>query len=159
MVLKELLLLLWNKSKIIFPPPFQWRNFPSRLSDARRMTPVRIFRFWKTYVICHFVGSFIFKHPNTFHYRRPSKRAGWSLFFVVVTIPGLSLNKTNKNALMKKKRKVFSYLMKFRRDRLQSHIWLTASSYTTKYSRICSYTLLEEQKYIYSFFRFDDEEE
>ncbi len=41
----------------------------------------------------------------------------------------------------KKKRKLSSYVRKFRRDRLQSHIheWLTASSYIVKYLCISSY--------------------
>ncbi len=42
--------------------------------------------------------------------------------------------------LIKKKTKFSSYLRKSRRDRLQSHKWLTASSYMTKYLRISSYT-------------------
>ena len=32
-----------------------------------------------------------------------------------------------------------SYIRKFRREQLQSHIWLTASSYMVKYLRISSY--------------------
>jgi hypothetical protein len=43
------------------------------------------------------------------------------------------------NALIKKKVKFYLYIMKIRRDRLQSHIWLTASSYMDKYLRISSY--------------------
>ncbi len=39
----------------------------------------------------------------------------------------------------KKKRKFSSYIRKFRVDQLQSHIWLTASSYMGKYLRISSY--------------------
>ncbi len=42
-------------------------------------------------------------------------------------------------ALMKKKRKFSSYKRKFRMEQLQSHIWLTASSYMGKYLRISSY--------------------
>ncbi len=42
-------------------------------------------------------------------------------------------------ALIKKKRRFSSYIRKFRRDRLQSHKWLTASSYMVKYLRISSY--------------------
>ncbi len=41
--------------------------------------------------------------------------------------------------LIKKEIKFSSYLRKFRRDRLQSHIWLTASSYMIKCLRISSY--------------------
>jgi hypothetical protein len=36
-------------------------------------------------------------------------------------------------------KKKSSYIRKFRRDRLQSHIWLTASSHMVKYLRISSY--------------------
>ncbi len=42
-------------------------------------------------------------------------------------------------ALIKKKRKFSSDIRKFRMDQLQSHIWLTASSYRVKYLRISSY--------------------
>jgi hypothetical protein len=73
------------------------------------MTPVRIFRFWKTYVICHFwvpVSLNILTHPI----RRPSKKGG--LESLVVAIPGLNLIKINKNALIKKKRKFALILYK-----------------------------------------------
>jgi hypothetical protein len=43
------------------------------------------------------------------------------------------------NALIKKKIKFSSYIRKFRVEQLQSHIWLTASSYMGKYLRISSY--------------------
>ncbi len=42
-------------------------------------------------------------------------------------------------ALIKKKIKFSSYLRKFRVEQLQSHIWLTATSYMGKYLRISSY--------------------
>jgi hypothetical protein len=42
-------------------------------------------------------------------------------------------------ALIKKKIKFSSYMRKFRREQLQSHLRLTASSYMTKYWRISSY--------------------
>ncbi len=42
-----------------------------------------------------------------------------------------------------------SYLRKFRREQLQSHIWLTASSYMTKYLRISSYMQLFPSKSLY----------
>ncbi len=48
---------------------------------------------------------------------------------------GLSLIGT----LIKKKIKFSSYIRKFRMKQLQSHIWLTASSYMGKYLRISSY--------------------
>jgi hypothetical protein len=41
--------------------------------------------------------------------------------------------------LIKKKIKFSSYIRKLNRDRLQSHKWLTASSYIVKYLRISSY--------------------
>ncbi len=41
--------------------------------------------------------------------------------------------------LLKKKIKFSSYIRKFRRDQLQSHIWLTASSYKIKHLRISSW--------------------
>ncbi len=43
------------------------------------------------------------------------------------------------STLMKKKIKFSSYIRKFRMEQLQSHIWLTASSYMVKYLRISSY--------------------
>jgi hypothetical protein len=43
------------------------------------------------------------------------------------------------HALIKKKNKFSSYIGKFWVEQLQSHIWLTASSYMTKYLRISSY--------------------
>ncbi len=51
--------------------------------------------------------------------------------------------KNNKPTLIKKKIKFYSYIRKFIRERLQSHIWLSASSKMTKYLRISSYTVLE----------------
>ncbi len=42
-------------------------------------------------------------------------------------------------ALIKKKIKFSSYMRKFRVEQLQSHIWLTASSYMWKYFCISSY--------------------
>jgi hypothetical protein len=41
--------------------------------------------------------------------------------------------------LIESKIKFSSYTRKFRRDRVQSHLWLTASSYRVKYFRISSY--------------------
>ncbi len=41
--------------------------------------------------------------------------------------------------LLKKKRKFTSYIRKFRRDRVQSHVWLTGSPNMTKYLHISSY--------------------
>jgi hypothetical protein len=41
--------------------------------------------------------------------------------------------------LIKKKIKFSSYKRKFRRERLQSQIWLTASSYMVKYLHVSSY--------------------
>ncbi len=43
------------------------------------------------------------------------------------------------STLIKNKIKFTTYIRKFRWDRLQSHIWLTASSYMVKYLRISSY--------------------
>ncbi len=45
--------------------------------------------------------------------------------------------------LIKKKIKFSSYIRKFRVEQLQSHIWLTASSYMEKYLRISSYKTLQ----------------
>ncbi len=45
----------------------------------------------------------------------------------------------NNPTLIKKKIKFSSYIRKFRMEQLQSHIWLTASSYMVKYLRISSY--------------------
>ncbi len=41
--------------------------------------------------------------------------------------------------LIKKKIKFSSYIRKFRREQLRSHIWLTAASFMGKYFRISSY--------------------
>ncbi len=43
------------------------------------------------------------------------------------------------STLIKKNIKFFSYIRKFRMEQLQSHIWLTASSYMGKYLLISSY--------------------
>ncbi len=48
-------------------------------------------------------------------------------------------NFVKEGALIKKKIKFSSYIRKFRRDQLQSHIWLTVSLYIVKYLRISSY--------------------
>ncbi len=42
-------------------------------------------------------------------------------------------------SLIKKENQIFSYIRKFRMEQLQSHIWLTASSYMGKYLSISSY--------------------
>ncbi len=47
-----------------------------------------------------------------------------------------------RTPLTKKKIKFFSFIRKFRRDRVQSHIWLTASSCMVKYLSFSSYTVL-----------------
>jgi hypothetical protein len=57
--------------------------------------------------------------------KNPQKRLS-VLFFVFVS----------QTSLIKKKSKFSSYKRRSRRVRLQSHIWLTASSYMTKYLRI-----------------------
>ncbi len=43
----------------------------------------------------------------------------------------------------KKENKIFPYIRKSRRERLQSHIWLTVSSFMTKYLRISSWMTLQ----------------
>jgi hypothetical protein len=43
------------------------------------------------------------------------------------------------------------YMRKFRRDRLQSHIWLTAASYMVKYLRISSHTCTRKPFLLYDF--------
>ncbi len=55
----------------------------------------------------------------------------------------LSVSKNNRFTLIRKKIKFASYRRKFRRERLQSHIWLTASSNMTKYLRISSNMTLQ----------------
>jgi hypothetical protein len=51
------------------------------------------------------------------------------------------INDSNCNHYTEKKKiKFSSYIRKFRMEQLQSHIWLTASSYMGKYLRISSYT-------------------
>ncbi len=44
------------------------------------------------------------------------------------------------------------YIRKFRRNRLKSHIWLTASSYMVKLLRISSYTVLGSLPHIWSLY-------
>ncbi len=60
--------------------------------------------------------------------------------------------------LIKKKKTFSSYARKFRRDRVRSHRWLTASSYMTKYLRIFSYMTLHpipsEFPYVWGKFSF-----
>ncbi len=51
----------------------------------------------------------------------------------------LNVNKGHPAALIKKKIKFSLYIRKFRVKQLQSHIWLTASSYMGKYLLISSY--------------------
>ncbi len=67
------------------------------------------------------------------------------LTFALISVPGL-LNWWNRCALTyptahtdKKITKFSSYIRKSRREQLQSHKWLTASLYMTKYMRISSY--------------------
>ncbi len=62
-----------------------------------------------------------------------------SLFFCLLILFLVWSGGAPENALIKKEKKFSSYIRKFRRDRLQSHIWLTASSYMVKYLRISSY--------------------
>jgi hypothetical protein len=56
-----------------------------------------------------------------------------------ILCPILFLDGLQEAALLIKKINFSSYIRKFRRDRLQSHIWRTASSYIVKYLRISSY--------------------
>ncbi len=51
----------------------------------------------------------------------------------------LQTRRLSGSALIKKKIKFSSYIGKFRVEQLQSHIWLTASSYMGKYFCISSY--------------------
>ncbi len=62
-----------------------------------------------------------------------------SLFFCLLILFLVWTGGDPENALIKKKIKFSSYIRKFRWDRLQSHIWPTASSYIVEYFRISSY--------------------
>jgi len=77
---------------------------------------------------------------------------------VIVRISACTWGCHVKATLIKKKTKFSSYLRKSRRERLQSHIWLTVSSYMTKYLRISSYMTLQpfpsEFPYIWGKFYF-----
>ncbi len=71
---------------------------------------------------------------------------GWTDIFVSSLSMLLFCKSSSQNyhnfwgaTLIKKKIKFSSYIRKFRRDWLQSCIWLTASSYMVKYLRISSY--------------------
>ncbi len=55
-----------------------------------------------------------------------------------VNIPATT-DYTVRDTLIKRKIQLSSYVRKFRMEQLQSHIWLTASSYMGKYLRISSY--------------------
>ncbi len=63
--------------------------------------------------------------------------------FVIVpppaSIPKLLFPFTFTAHALIKRKQISSYIRKFRRDQLQNHIWLTASSYIVKYLRISSY--------------------
>ncbi len=68
----------------------------------------------------------------------------WSIwrhsFTLLATWRGaFSVLKRLLRTLIKKKTKFSSYILKFIWEQLQSHIWLTASSYIGKYLRISSY--------------------
>ncbi len=60
-------------------------------------------------------------------------------FYPVLWTRCISFHLVAAPTLIKKENKFSSYRTKSRRERLQSHIWLTASSYITKYLRISSY--------------------
>ncbi len=49
------------------------------------------------------------------------------------------LSSSCQNTMIKNKIKFSSYIRRFRMERLQSHIWLTASSFLVKYLRVSSY--------------------
>ncbi len=53
------------------------------------------------------------------------------------------------HTLIKKKTKFSSYVRKFRGDRVQMHIWLTSSSYMTKY--LCISSNFRKPFFIYDF--------
>ncbi len=61
----------------------------------------------------------------------------WTIFWV------RNRTKTAISTLIKKKIKLSSYIKKFRMGQLQSHIWLTASSYMGKHLRISSCLTLQ----------------
>ncbi len=61
----------------------------------------------------------------------------YSIYFGTMYVAQVS--KTSARSTEKKKIKFCSYIRIFRWDQVQSHIWLTASSYMVKYLRISSY--------------------
>ncbi len=63
------------------------------------------------------------------------------LVLVLLLVAGCPVQsaKHKTGTLIKKKIKFSSNIRKFRMEQLQSHIWLTASSYMGKYLRISSY--------------------
>ncbi len=65
----------------------------------------------------------------------------WPIFLSVMLAREryLAVCYPNHHTLIKKKIKFSSYIRKFRMEQLQSHIWLTASSYMGKYLRVSSY--------------------
>ncbi len=81
---------------------------------------------------------------------------GWTDIFVSSLSMLLFCKSSSQNyhnfwgaTLIKKKIKFSSYIRKFRRDRLQSRIWQTASSYIVKNLRISSY--VRKPFHIYDF--------
>ncbi len=58
---------------------------------------------------------------------------------MLILILFLTLFRSLSCTVKKREIKFSSYIRKFGRDRLQSHIWLTASPYIVKYLRISSY--------------------
>ncbi len=105
-----------NCSPLIFASPVQWRTDKVVLIrwDHRTLSSTE---YWHrpTLALSGWGGGGCMQFPSS-----------WKLRITYCT-------------LIKKKRKFSSYIRKFRVEQLQSHIWLTASSYMGKYLPISSY--------------------
>jgi hypothetical protein len=99
-------------------------------------------RFWN--LACYWTRRDCLGQKTISHYC-PFK--GWTVFIWTVVYTAETSSTVARTllhidfTLIKKKRKVSSYIRKFRKEQLQSHIWLTASTTTNmvKYLRISSY--------------------
>ncbi len=94
---------------------------------------------WQTGALAIFHASpfvtYIIFTSKTFTASRPEVSDGEKSSSTHSETPRASTHIT----LIKKKIKFSSYIRKFRMEQLQSHVWLTASSYVGKYLRFSTY--------------------
>ncbi len=119
-----------------------WQHRPSHLSphcydrDLSHFPPTQWAKHFQLYTVGQIVFPF-YSELNTF------STSLWSTHYQHIHNGPFAQQKSGTTmfhpTLIKKKRKFSSYMRKFRMEQLQSHIWLTASSYMLKYLRISSY--------------------